>query len=139
MSKHQKAGSYAESFEDIPGTTVFDAAKSRMGYHMNMLCMSLMKPENRIRFKSNESSYLDDYPLTSEQREAILTRDYNRMIELGGCIFFLIKIGATDGKSVLSVVSGMAGTSPENYMQMMVSGGRPIKGNRSLKDWGNCG
>ena len=131
--------SYAESFRDIPGTTVFDAVKSRIGYHLNMFCMSLMKAENRAVFKADEAAYLDAFPLTREQRLAVLERDYNRMIELGGNVFFLVRIGATDGKTVLSVVAGMTGASQENYMKMMVDGGRPIEGNRTLQDWANRG
>ena len=37
------------------------------------------------------------FPLTPEQPEAILKRDYNRMLELGGNIYFTAKLGATDG------------------------------------------
>ena len=131
--------SYAESFRDIPGTTVFDAVKSRMGYHLNMFCMSLMKAENRAAFKSAEAAYLDGFALTAGQREAVLARDYNRMIELGGNVFFLVRIGATDGKAVLSVVAGMTGASQEDYMKMMLAGGRPIEGNRKLQDWADRG
>jgi len=132
-------GNYAQSFRDIPGTTVFEASKSRMGYHLNMFCMSLMRAENRTDFKANETTYLDAFPITIEQREAILDRDYNRMIELGGNIFFLVRIGATDGKSVLSVVSSMTGMKQEEYSSMMLAGGRAIEGNRSLRDWANRG
>lgn len=100
-----------------------------------MFCMSLMRAENRAAFKADEPAYLDRFPLTAVQRQAILERDYNRMIELGGNVFFLVRIGATDGKAVLSVVAGMTGASQEDYMSMMLAGGRPIEGNRSLQDW----
>jgi protocatechuate 4,5-dioxygenase alpha chain len=130
---------YAEGFRDIPGTTVFEASKSRMGYHLNMFCMSLMNAEKRADFKANEPAYLDAFPMTVGQRNAILDRDYNRMIELGGNIFFLVRIGATDGKSVLSVVAGMTGATQEDYTRMMLAGGRSIEGNRSLQDWANRG
>lgn len=106
-----------------------------MGYHLSVFCMSLMKAENRISFKADEPQYLDNFLLTNDQREAILSRDYNRMIELGGNIFFLARIGATDGRSVLAVVASMSGLTQDEYMNMMLSGGRPIKGNRSLHEW----
>ena len=86
-------------YDDIPGTFVFDAERSRQGYGINMFCMSLMKDQNREAFKANEAEYLTKYPLTAEQREAILKRDYNRMLELGGNIYFTAKLGATDGHS----------------------------------------
>jgi protocatechuate 4,5-dioxygenase alpha subunit len=31
-------------YKDIPGTTIFDAEQSRLGYHLNQFCMSLMRP-----------------------------------------------------------------------------------------------
>src|SRR6202045_1672372 len=86
-------------YDDIPGTVVFDAEKSRQGYGINMFCMSLMKEENRKAFKGNEAAYLKKFNLTPEQTQAILGRDYNRMLELGGNIYFTAKLGATDGHS----------------------------------------
>ena len=90
---------YNEAFRDIPGTVVFDATQSRLGYHLNQFCMSLMKAENRERFKADERAYLDEWPMTEEQKQAVLARDLNRCMALGGNIYFLAKIGATDGKS----------------------------------------
>ena len=57
---------------DVPGTTIFDADQSRKGYWLNQFCMSLMKPENRARFKANERAYLDEWKMTEEQKEAVL-------------------------------------------------------------------
>ena len=118
-------------YEDIPGTTVFDAKRSRQGYHLNMFCMSLMKAENRKAFKENEASYLDRFALTPEQREAILKRDYNRMLELGGNIYFTAKLGATDGHSFQHIAAVMTGSTQEDYAKMMLNGGRSVEGNRS--------
>ena len=92
-------GAKQKEYDDIPGTFVFDADRSREGYHLNMFCMSLMKAENRKAFKENEAEYLERFPMTPEQRQAILKRDYNRMLELGGNIYFTAKLGATDGHS----------------------------------------
>ena len=96
---------YNEAFQDIPGTVVFDATQSRLGYHLNQFCMSLMKAENREAFKAGERAYLAKWPMTEEQRQAVLDRDYNRMIALGGNIYFLAKIGATDGFSSATWIS----------------------------------
>ena len=125
----------APEYDDIPGTTVFDAKRSRAGYHLNMFCMSLMKAENREAFKANEAEYLKRFPMTDAQREAVLKRDYNRMIELGGNIYYLAKIGATDGRSFQYLAASMTGLSQEQYAQMMQDGGRDIEGNRSKTDW----
>jgi protocatechuate 4,5-dioxygenase, alpha chain len=87
-------------FDDIPGTTFFDAQRSRQGYHLNMFCMSFMKAEHRAEFKANEAEYLKQFPMTQEQREAVLKRDCNRMIELGGNIYFLSKLFSTAGATM---------------------------------------
>ena len=117
---------------DIPGTTIFDADQARKGYWLNQFCMSLMRAENRARFKANERAYLDEWPMTEDQKQAVLARDLNRCIALGGNIYFLSKIGATDGKSFQQMAGGMTGMSEEAYRNMMVSGGRPVEGNRYI-------
>ena len=121
-------------YDDIPGTFVFDADRSRQGYHINMFCMSLMKAENRKAFKENEGKYLDQFPLTPEQRKAILERNWNKMLELGGNIYFTAKLGATDGLSFQQVAAIMTGSTQEEYAQMMLKGGRTVEGNRSKSD-----
>jgi protocatechuate 4,5-dioxygenase alpha chain len=117
-------------YADVPGTTIFDADQARKGYHLNQFCMSLMKAANRERFKANERAYLDEWPMTEAQKQAVLARDYNRMISLGGNIYFLAKIFSTDGRTFLQAVSTMTGMTPEAYAQMMVDGGRSVVGNR---------
>jgi protocatechuate 4,5-dioxygenase, alpha chain len=125
---------YNDAFRDIPGTVVFDATQSRLGYHLNMFCMSLMKADNRAAFKADERGYLARFPMSDAQRQAVLDRDYNRMIELGGNIYFLAKIGATDGFSFQNLASKMTGVSEDAYRAMMIGGGRPAQGNRSRRD-----
>ena len=118
-------------YDDIPGTVVFDAEKSRQGYGINMFCMSLMKDENRRAFKANEAEYLKTFKLTPAQTEAVLKRDYNRMLELGGNIYFAAKLGATDGHSFQHLAAVMTGSSQQDYAAMMLAGGRSVEGNRS--------
>ena len=122
-------------YDDIPGTTVFDAQRSRQGYHLNMFCMSLMKAENRDAFKANQRAYLDRTPMSEEQKQAVLDRDWNRMIGLGGNIYFLAKLFFTDGKSLQYVAAVMTGSTQEEYAQMMLNGGRPPEGNRYASEW----
>jgi protocatechuate 4,5-dioxygenase alpha chain len=120
-----------QPYDDIPGTFVFDAERSRQGYGINMFCMSLMKDENRRAFKANEAEYLKRFHLTPAQTEAILKRDYNRMLELGGNIYFTAKLGATDGHSFRHLAAVMTGSTQEAYADMMLKGGRSVEGNRS--------
>ena len=120
---------------DVPGTTVFDAEQSRQGYWLNQFCMSLMKADNRERFKRDEPAYLDEWPMTQEQKQSVLDRDMNRMISLGGNIYFLAKLGATDGMSFQQMAAAMTGVSEDEYRDMMVAGGRSPDGNRYLSEW----
>jgi protocatechuate 4,5-dioxygenase alpha chain len=126
-----KAKPKENEYEDIPGTFVFNADRSRQGYGINMFCMSLMKDANRKAFKANEAEYLKQYPLTPEQTDAILKRDYNRMLELGGNIYFTAKLGATDGHSFRHLAAVMTGSTQDDYAAMMLGGGRSVEGNRS--------
>src|SRR3984893_3804522 len=118
-------------YDDIPGTFVFDAERSRQGFGINMFCMSLMKDENRKAFKANEAKYLDQFPMSPEQRQAILKRDWNKMLELGGNIYYTSKLGATDGLSFQNLAALMTGSTQEQYAKMMIAGGRSPEGNRS--------
>ena len=122
-----------KDYDDIPGTYVFDADRSRRGYHLNMFCMSLMKAENRKAFKADEPKYLDErFPqLTTEQREAILKRQYNRLLELGGNIYFTAKLGASDGHPFQHLAALMTGSTQQDYADLMLRGGRSVEGNRS--------
>jgi protocatechuate 4,5-dioxygenase, alpha chain len=126
--------SYTAEFDDIPGTRVFTAQRAKAGYELNQFCMSLMKAANRERFKADERAYLDGTHMSEEQKQAVLDRDYNKMIDLGGQIYFLAKIFATDGLSYLQAVSTMTGMPVDEYQQMMISGGRHPEGWRSIKD-----
>ena len=125
-------------YKDVPGTTIFDAEQSRKGYWLNQFCMSLMKAENRARFKANERAYLDEWAMTEDQKQAVLARDLNRCIELGGNIYFLAKIGATDGKSFQQMAGSMTGLTEEQYRDMMIKGGRSAEGNRYLGEHGDA-
>lgn len=123
---------------DVPGTIIFDAEQSRKGYWLNQFCMSLMKAENRERFKANERAYLDEWQMSEAQKDAVMERDLNKCISLGGNIYFLAKIGATDGKSFQQMAGSMTGMTEEEYRNMMVSGGRSVEGNRVLGEDGDA-
>jgi len=133
-NKVQDIHAYLAEFDDIPGTRVFIAKRARQGYHMNQFAMSLMKAENRERFKADERAYLDEWPMTEEQKQAILDRDYNRALDLGGNVYFLSKLFSTDGISFAEAVSTMTDMTFPEYTKMMVAGGRSPEGARSIKE-----
>jgi protocatechuate 4,5-dioxygenase alpha chain len=134
MTEARDIHAYLAEFEDIPGTRVFTAARARQGYHLNQFAMSLMKPENRERWKADEAAYLEEWPLSDDQKQAVLARDYNRLLDLGGNIYFLSKVFSTDGLSFVQAVSTMTGVSVEDYQAMMNAGGRSPEGVRSKKE-----
>lgn len=135
MSKNQDRDihEYLAELEDIPGTRVFTAARARKGYWLNQFAMSLMTSENREAWKADERKYLEDWPMTEDQKEAILARDYNRCLDLGGNVYFLAKVFSTDGLSFAEAVSTMTDMSFPEYQDMMKKGGRSPEGNRSIK------
>ena len=127
--------SLPKEYDDLPGTVVFDADQARKGYHLNMCLMSLMKAENRAAFKKDERGYLDHWPMTEDQKLAILKRDWNGMLQLGGNIYFTAKLAATDGLSFQQIAAMMTGKSQADYAEMMLKGGRSPEGNRSKSEW----
>lgn len=125
---------YLAELEDIPGTRVFTTARARQGYWLNQFCMTLMKPENRERFKADERAYLDEWPMSEAQKQAVLDRNYNAALGEGGNIYFLAKVFFTDEISFLQAVGTMTGMSAQDYQAMMIAGGRSVVGLRSKKD-----
>ena len=125
-------------YKDVPGTTIFDADQSRKGYWLNQFCMSLMKAANRERFLADQRAYLDEWPMTEAQKQAVLARDLNRCIAEGGNIYLLAKLGATHGKSFQQMAGSMTGMTEEEYRNMMISGGRSPEGNRVVGEDGSA-
>ena len=120
-----------EAYEDLPGTWVFDARRARKGYHLNNFFMSLMKEKNRRDFLADEASYLQRFPMSDAQREAVLKRDWNRLLELGGVVYCLAKLAFTDQHSYQYMAAEMTGMSEQEYVDMMLAGGRSPDGWRS--------
>ena len=122
--------------DDIPGTTVFTAKRSRQAYHLHKFCMSLMDAGNRAAFKADERAYLDRFRMSDEQKQAVLERDFSKLIDLGGNIYFLVKLSNTDGWSAQRAVSSMTGMTPDEYAAMMRAGGRSPVGQKSKREQG---
>jgi protocatechuate 4,5-dioxygenase, alpha chain len=130
--------SLVKPYLNVPGTTLFDMDQSRAGYHLNQFCMSLMKHENRERFKADQRKYLDEWPMTEAQKQAVLAVDLNKAISLGGNIYFLAKLGATHGKSFQQMAGSMTGMTEDEYRNMMIGGGRSVEGNRVVGEGGDA-
>jgi protocatechuate 4,5-dioxygenase, alpha chain len=122
-------------YDDIPGTIVFDGRRSRRGYALNKFLMSLNQPANREAFRTDERSYLDRFGLDDEQREAVLQREWLRLIEVGGNVYYTYKLAACDGMTFQDLAGEQTGMSAEDFAQMMLDGGRPPEGNRRSAEW----
>jgi protocatechuate 4,5-dioxygenase, alpha chain len=121
-------------FDDIPGTTIFTIEMARQGFHLNQFCMSLRSEPNRKRFLADERTYVDEWEMTEDQKQAVLTRDFQKMLDTGGNVYFLSKIFASEGLSYVQAVSTMTDMNVEQYQAMMLAGGRNIEGWRSVKE-----
>jgi protocatechuate 4,5-dioxygenase, alpha chain len=102
----------------IPGTYVFDASRSRIGYALNKLAHSLTVRENRNSFRADEEAYMATYNLTEDQRQAIRDRDWlSLMKECGGNIYYVYKIGAAVGDGLYHMGAQMRGQSFEEFLR----------------------
>lgn len=127
-----------EQYKDIPGTTIYTIEMARKGFALNEFCMSLRTAENRERFFADERAYVDEWDMTEAQKQGVLDRDFQKLLDEGGNIYFLAKIVAAMGWSYVQGVSTMTGMSVEDYQAMMVAGGRSPEGWRSKKERGEA-
>lgn len=128
-------GIAVKDYDDIPGTYIFDGRRSRQGYALNMFCMSLNQVGGRNEFRADPAAYLDNYDLTAEQRGAVESRDWLKLLQLGGNIYYTYKLAAYDGLSMQDVGASMSSVTTADFSQMMIDGGRPIEGNRRIDDF----
>ncbi len=138
MSESHGKAKTVQDYDDIPGTVVFDADRGRAGYFLNKFLYSLIRAENRAAFLADEPGYLAQFAMTPAQRQAVLTRDWNTLLELGGVSYALAKLAFTDGHSYQFMAAEMTGMTQEGYMNMMLAGGRSLDGWRSKKERGEA-
>jgi len=124
----------SKEYDDIPGTIVFDSDMAAKGYHLNQFCISLRLQPNRDAYRADPEGYIDQYAVTPEQREAALNQQWNRLLELGGNIYYTSKLAAFHGINFQELAGLMTGKGSVAYRAMMISGGRPIDGNRYVSE-----
>ncbi len=103
-------------FDDLPGTTVFTGERSRLGYRLNKLAMSLTSAENRRRFLADETGYMTQMGLGAGDQGLVAKRDWAEMIKRGGNIYVILKIAGTLGISLIQMGAQMRGESLEAFM-----------------------
>jgi protocatechuate 4,5-dioxygenase alpha chain len=107
-----------------PGTYVFDGAASRRGRAMNKLFMSLREESARAEFRGDEAAYCARFGLSDDQSRAVLDRDWQAMLELGGSIFYVYKLALLDGLSMQHLGGVFTGMSEAEFKAIMLAGGR---------------
>ena len=126
-------------YDDVPGTYVLDSRTYRKGYHLNMFLMTLNKSECRDEFAADEDAYLNKFKITDEQRLAVKERRYLDLLKLGANVYYAFKLVSHDRQPPQVMYGKMS--KPEltfdEFQKMMISGGRPIDGNRSKKEHNN--
>lgn len=126
-----------KDYEDVPGTYVFDADRSRIGYWLNQFCISLRLEKNRDAMRDDPEGHMAKFAMSEDQKQAIRDRAWNRLLELGGNIYYTSKLAAFDGIVFQDLAALMSGMTRDDYREMMLNGGRSIEGNRSKSEWEN--
>ncbi len=102
--------------DKISGAPVFTGERSRAGYRLNRMAMSLTDPANREAFVANETGYLQGIGLTDTEVDLVRRRDWKGIIEAGGNIYLIIKIAGALGIALYEVGAHTAGMSLEQFM-----------------------
>ena len=123
-----------DDYEDIPGTYIFNGRRCREGYHLNKFCKSLDVEANREAFRADPDGYLDQFPMTEEQRRTIDERDWLGMLRVGGNIYYTFKLAIFDRLSMQHVGGEMSGITVDEFRQMMLDGGRSPENNVSKSE-----
>jgi protocatechuate 4,5-dioxygenase, alpha chain len=109
---------------DRTDTYIFDGSTSRRGYRMNKMFMSLRTASARERFLGDEAAYCDAFGLTPEQKKAVVERDWQAMLDLGGSIFYVYKLAMMDGRSMQYLGGVFTGMGEDDFLAAMRAGGR---------------
>lgn len=101
----------------IPDTPLFDRQGNIKGYRLNKMAMALGTPENREAFKADEEAFLDRYGLDEEEKAAVMARDWEKMVSLGGNLFFILKISAVDPVPITRIGAAQAGMRHDDFLR----------------------
>ncbi|WP_244372005.1 protocatechuate 3,4-dioxygenase [Streptomyces griseorubiginosus] len=91
---------------------------------MNKLFMSLRDAAAREDFLRDEATYCRRFGLSEQQAQAVLARDWQAMLDLGGSIFYIYKLAMMDGLSMQYLGGVFTGMSEAEFKAVMLAGGR---------------
>ena len=102
-------------YESIPGTYVFDGKTAHPSYALNKMLFSLNIEENRKAFAEDAEAYANKYPLSDEQKSALLSGDLLGLLKLGANIYYMAKLAIPNGVSVQDVGAAFHGITTEEF------------------------
>jgi protocatechuate 4,5-dioxygenase alpha chain len=79
--------------------------------------MSLTDPANRDAFKADERGYMQRFDMTDAEIDLVQKRDWKGLVDAGGNIYVLIKVGGAVGDNLLKMGAQMRGQSFEEFMK----------------------
>lgn len=100
----------------IGGSPVFDLTASWHGLRINTMCSALSSPHERLAFQADEESFMARFELTGEEKSLVRARDFNGLLEHGGNIYYLIKLGVVTGNGLYRIGARMRGETYEQFL-----------------------
>jgi len=100
----------------VAGSPVFDLAMSWRGYRINKMCNALSHAGNRAAYQLDEEGFLAQYGLTEEEKRLVRNRDFGGLLEAGGNIYFLLKLGVVTGNGLYKMGARMRDQSYEQFL-----------------------
>ena len=84
----------------MDGAFVFTGKRSAAGYRLNKMAKSLISPAARAAFQADEAGYMLSQGCTDAEIDLVRRRDWRGMMEAGGSIYLILKIGAATGHAL---------------------------------------
>jgi len=110
-------------YDKLPGTYVFDGRMAAIGYPLNKMCMSFNDEPNRQEFLRAEDAYCRRFGLTDEQTDAVMSRDWLKMLRLGGNVYYLAKLATFSGKNMQDIGAQMQNIPVEEFKAKLAAAG----------------
>ena len=100
----------------IADSDVFDLAMSWRGYRINKMCNALSQPQERDAYRADEEGFMARFHLTEEEKNLVRGRDFAGLLQVGGNIYFLLKLGVVTGNGLYKMGASMRGESYEQFL-----------------------
>ncbi len=103
--------------ESLPGTYVFDLARSAKALTLNRFLHGLTVPAQRDLFRDDPETAFERAGLSTEERALLRNRDWRGLIRYGASFFTLEKFARVSGVSNPEMVAAMRGETLEEFLK----------------------